>query len=329
MAYIGTKVNDSWAKSFANALQNSTQQSKVEMNVTDPEYVVIFTNYIDPVMLAVIIISGLVLNGTLLTIFVRHREIRTTANIMILNLAICDILNVCINAPIHYVYPHYRNNLPILTCRFFMSARQFLSSISAISLVALSIQRFCATFSFNERKFLSNKCQTGLFIGLVWAISLVASVAPTFIKEYYERVCSNHHETKVMKTAVVTSAIFYCVVYLALIVSFNLLTARRLRLSAQQMLGEHWHKIKSGRNKSASVVTSMAVLYVVSYVPYWIWCVVVFCYELNKHTGVVLCTGYVAKYLLFAHSCLNPVALYISSNTFKSYFRRYLCYSRN
>ena len=322
-------MNESYDKPFTRALQNSTEQSQVELDETDPECFVFFKKYIDPIMYVVIIICGLVLNGTLLAIFARHKEIRTTANIMILNLALCDILNVCINAPVHYVYPYYRKKLHILTCRTLLAARQFFSSISAISLVALSIQRFCATFSFTHRKFFNNKCRTVLLVVLVWAISLVISVLPTFMWEYYERMCSYYRNPNTTKVVVVISAILYCVVYLGFMVGFNLLTARRLRLSAQEMPGEMRNKIKSCRNKSASVVTSMAVLYVMSYVPYWIWSLVVYCYELNRHTGLALFTEYMFKYLLFAHSCFNPVALYISSNTFKRLFRRYLCCSGN
>ena len=321
-------MNDSDVKSLSNASQGTTDKSPAELDGSDPECFVFFKTYIDPAMYVVIIIIGLILNGTLLLIFARHREIRTTANIMILHLAICDVLNICINGPIHYVFPYYGYDIQNrFICGSLVVARQLLSCISALSLVALSIQRFCATFPRIHGIFLNNKCIIGLFVVLVWVLSLGMSLPPIFMEEVFEHFCSSYKNIEAARAMVLLSTISYCVVFLAFIVIFNLLTARRLRRSAQQIPGENLHKVKNSREKSANVMTSLCVLYIVSYVPHWVWCTVVYCYELNRHTGVVLFTEYLFKYLLFAHACFNPVALYISSSVFKKLFRRYMCCS--
>ena len=63
-------------------------------------------------MYVLIISMGCVWNGALLLIFARHREIRTTANTMILNLAVCDLVNLVTVAPVKFLY-HYPHGWPV------------------------------------------------------------------------------------------------------------------------------------------------------------------------------------------------------------------------
>ena len=329
MDIVLRKMEDSKFKWLKNALKNTTDKSTVQLDEPSPECFLIFKTYIDPVIYLIIVITGLALNGTLLLIFARHREIRTTSNVMIFNLAICDFLNICINAPMHYMFPYYHNKLNMFSCRVTYGCRQFFSCISAISLAALSVQRFCATFPRTHGKLANSKCRIGLYVVLVWVSALGISVPPICVSKVYKYLCSNYGSANPAIVMVVLYAIFYCIVFLAFIVIFNLLTARRLRVSAQQIPGENLQNVKCLRKKSANIVTSLAILYVVSHAPYWIWCAVVYSYKINRLNEIVLFTQYVFKYLLFAHACFNPVALYKCSNTFKRLFRRHVCCSEN
>jgi hypothetical protein len=58
----------------------------------EPEEFQLFNYYIDPALYLVVLIVGLIGNGILLFIFVRHREIRTRFNIMIISLVVCDLV---------------------------------------------------------------------------------------------------------------------------------------------------------------------------------------------------------------------------------------------
>jgi hypothetical protein len=58
----------------------------------EPEEFQPFNYYIDPALYLVVLIVGLIGNGILLFMFVRHLEIRTRSNIMIINLVVCDLV---------------------------------------------------------------------------------------------------------------------------------------------------------------------------------------------------------------------------------------------
>ncbi|KAJ9576738.1 hypothetical protein L9F63_025366 [Diploptera punctata] len=293
----------------------------------DPDYFVIYKTYVDPAIYVIIIILGLTFNGTLLIMFLRHKEIRTTGNIMILNLTVCDLLNICINAPLHYSFHYYKNELNnVLLCRIITAVRQFFRCVSASSLLALSVQRYCAT---NPRvQYFNSRCRVASFVLVVWVFPLGVAVPPSVTWDFYRRMCSYYNKNNTTtRLVIILTAVLYCVVFPALVLGFNLLTARRLRHSAHAFPGETGHSIKSRRKRSAGVVTSLAVLYVISYVPYWVWCSFVYNYDVDRHSGVVLFTEYVFKYLLFADACFNPLTLYFTSITFKNMFRRYMCCS--
>ena len=80
----------------------------------------ILMHYIDTNMYTLILVVGLLGNGMLLFIFVRHRKIRTAANLMIIHLAICDIINLSINAPLHFYFKYDNGSCEsLMTCRMF------------------------------------------------------------------------------------------------------------------------------------------------------------------------------------------------------------------
>jgi hypothetical protein len=106
------EVNFLFIKEFANMLNTTTAETFLSneetMNSTKQRTVYrtqgenfpVLVTYINPTVYTLILAVGMILNGVLLLIFKRHRVIRTTANIMILNLNMSDILNLCMSAPV-------------------------------------------------------------------------------------------------------------------------------------------------------------------------------------------------------------------------------------
>ena len=76
-------------------------------NVTTFDYSKRPETYIVPMLFALIFVVGVLGNGTLLLIFVRHRNMRNVPNTYILSLAIGDLLVIVTSVPftaISYVY---------------------------------------------------------------------------------------------------------------------------------------------------------------------------------------------------------------------------------
>jgi hypothetical protein len=103
----------------------------------------ILRHYVDPALYLVIFVVGLLGNGLLLFLFTRHRELRTTAEVMIINLVVCDIFNLSINVPLHFLFHYEGGSLESLTsCRVVLALRQFLRCTGALAVIALITQRF-------------------------------------------------------------------------------------------------------------------------------------------------------------------------------------------
>ena len=127
-------------------------------------------------MYVLIISMGCVWNGALLLMFARHREILTTANTMILNLAVCDLVNLVMVAPVRFLY-HYPHGWPdhVDICRSILAFQQWILCASALSVVALSVQR-SHMVAFHRLTAKHTTAVTTLYVLLIWIISLGISL---------------------------------------------------------------------------------------------------------------------------------------------------------
>ena len=280
----------------------------------------------DLCMYVLLISIGCVWNGTLLVMFARHREIRTTANAMILNLAVCDFVNLVTVAPVRFLY-HYPHGWPdhVDICRSISLFQHWILCVSALSVVALSVQR-SRIVAFNRLTEKHTAVVTTLYVLLIWIISLCISLPFGVVWQIYEYMCGLYEDTHVTKIMIFVDFTLYCLVMPFLMFSFNLATARRLKESLKNLAGGvNSGSRELGRRRSANVVTVLSVLFVVAHLPYFIWCIYVYLSGASRSNGTILALEYTCKHLLFLNSCFNPMALYLTSSTFRRLFRRYLC----
>ncbi|XP_069682437.1 neuropeptide CCHamide-1 receptor-like [Periplaneta americana] len=289
----------------------------------------IFTSHVDPVVYSIYIVVGFLLNGAVIIMFIRSEEIRKPANVMILNLAICDILNIGISGPLQFLCSYEpRYPMMIIGCRTEMAVRQLLRAGAALSLVALSIQRFFITMpSFHRYSSKTSNIYLAVYILAIWLLAMLVSLPTVLVMGVYTYLCSldvqDPYPTKVM---VITNFLFYCALLPLLMFVFSFVTARRLRRSVREFRGTVQNQ---KRNRSANVVIFLSVLFIICFLPYELWCVVVYCITPKFTEDSVGLTLAVSKYFLFANACFNPLALYFCSGTFKTLFRKYyFCCSR-
>ena len=67
------------------------------------QYWQFLTHKVTQVILAIFLVVGITCNWLLLTIFVRHKEMRTIANSMLLNLTAVDCVQLVINVLLDYL----------------------------------------------------------------------------------------------------------------------------------------------------------------------------------------------------------------------------------
>jgi hypothetical protein len=322
--YLET-MNVSIHKDYSNALKKHDLE-------------IIFQYYVYPIVYLVILLLGVVGNGALLLMFVNCKEIRTAPNIMIFNLALADIMNLFANAPLYYVSKYYSQWIFLggYGCRAFVTFRFLNHTIIELSVVALSAQRYCAAVATlrkaSKGRVLSSRSRTVAFVLAVWLIALVFSLPPSVVFDYRHGVCFPLVRSQIIvKVLDIFYFVFFCFVLPITMTVFSVMTARKLRQSVRDIPGELRSRTQeAARYRSAHMVTALAVSYAVSHIPRSIWFFLMSFYHLDRREMKYIYVDEVTNYLIFSNSCLNPLALYIASGTFRRLFRRYLfCVTQN
>jgi len=293
----------------------------------------LFGSYINPVAYGVILLVGLVGNGTVLFIFAQVKDVRTKYNVTIFNLVIGDTLNLLINIPLHYMvhYSFMFGTLTGLWCHIFAMTRFLFFAVSALSVVSLSIQRYVVTVHALWRpRILGNSC---LYVVSVWVLAILVSLPEAFNVSDRNGVCSSY--SKILRKAFsLLNFLLYCVTCPSIMAAFSILTARRLHNSTRDVPSQLCNtNMEQSRKRSARVLRALALAFLISYVPTFTWNFVDYWFqgELFELPDIVsVSIDNVAYHLLFLNVCFNPVALYIVSSTFRKAFIVYMfrCFSK-
>ena len=295
----------------------------------------IFEYYIYPGFYFVILVLGAIGNGALLLMFVKYKDIRTAPNIMVFNLTLMDIMNISVNAPLYYVSKYHSQWLYLdgYGCRVFATFRFLNHSVIEFSIVGLSVQRYCASatmFNPTSQLRLSSRWRTVMVVVVVWLTALVVSLPPSLVYEFPTGVCFPL-ATPHIKALNVFYFVLYTFVLPITLGIFSVVTARKLKKSVRNIPGElRYRSQETSRYRSAKVVTALAISYVISHIPRSIWFFCVSFFHLDRMDTKYIYIDEVTNYLMFANSCLNPLALYVSSGKFRQLFKRHLfCFQRN
>jgi gastrin-releasing peptide receptor/ATP-dependent RNA helicase UAP56/SUB2 len=256
-------------------------------------------------------------NGLLILIFIRHSEMRSDRNIIILNLAVADILSVLCNASLQiiFIYGGTFESVKIYY-RIMDLSLEVSTGVCIYSIVVLSIQRYFAvipTYRCRECG-LSRRFNSTLFVFVLWSVGCVPQII--------------HLTTNMSIQAwAMRNLILYCVVPIVAIATFYLMTSWRLRQSVRKMPGEavRQETARHARVRSSNVLIALIAVFVISYTPIQVFRFI----ELWFYGGGYLFdyVDLIAYSLLSLNSCFNPIALYVASGTFRRYYNKYICYS--
>jgi gastrin-releasing peptide receptor len=308
-------------------IRNKTDRLKYYQDAREElENEMFFGSYVNPAVYGVILLVGLLGNGTVLLTFTLVKEVRTKSSVMIFNLVIGDTLNLLVNIPLYYMvrYSTLLGPLIGLRCHLYAMIRFVFFAVSALSVVSLSIQRYVITTHVLWRpRILGN---VFLYLVTVWFLAILVSLPDAFTVMYVEGKCSSYSQFR-NKIASLLNFLFYCVVCPSVMAAFSVLTARRLRKSIQDVPSQLCNNnMETSRNRSAKVLRALALAFLISYVPIFTWNFV-YCWFGDVYLelpGIVSASiDHVTYHLLFLNVCLNPVALYAVSSTFRKPFVKY------
>lgn len=309
--------------------------------------------YYVPVLFAIIFLVGVVGNGTLVVIFIRHRTMRNVPNTYILSLAIGDLLVIVSCVPftsIIYTVPSWP--FGEFVCKLSETSKDISIGVSVFTLTALSADRFFAIVDPIRKQFSSlggrGATRMTYLIALgIWGLAILFSL-PAAFGAYLKDVGSNEsslvicypfpekYGIKYAKGIVLGRFLIHYTVPLSIIAFFYIMMARHLILSTRNMPGEmqpHQARQIKARKKVAKTVLAFVIIFAVCFFPshmFFLW----FYFSPNAWANYNAFWHHlriVGFCLTFVNSCINPIALYCVSGTFRKHFDRYLfcCWKHN
>ncbi|CAH1407591.1 unnamed protein product [Nezara viridula] len=303
--------------------------------------------YIVPILFAFIFLVGVLGNGTLVLIFIRHKTMRNVPNTYILSLALGDLLVIVTCVPFtSTVYTFSTWPYGLFVCKLSEVAKDISIGVSVFTLTALSADRFFAIVDPMRKLYSSigGKGATGCTIMIAIAIWLLAMfcASPAAIGTYI-RVFKDPNNVTLFETCypfpeewgpfysrsiVMAKFLVYYAIPLTIIGFFYILMAHHLVLSTRNMPGEAQGQARQirARKKVAKTVLAFVVVFAICFLPHHIFMLWFYNYpkaqmSYNNFWHIFRIVGFC---LTFINSCVNPIALYWVSGTFRKYFNKYL-----
>ncbi|KAJ9590721.1 hypothetical protein L9F63_016237 [Diploptera punctata] len=324
------------SSAFSNLACNSTfqydeQETEVNKPTNDFQF---FIKYIEPIVLFMILISGLLCNGFILFVSLFHSNLRIKQNASIIHLIIVDIIALIINLPMSYwVALNQTWELSEVACKIFIFSKSVVVGVSVFSIIVLSIERFVVAQSFRKVKnvCISDKQPTSWFLMMTWISSIILSLPAYYSATVYRRClyCPPGNEDYI-KRVWTFQFIVYCFVPAVVITLLNVMTSRFLKESVDKMPGEQsgYKNIRAkNRNNVANIVLILAFVFIFSFLPNFTLRVLV-AWSIFDIQQVFL-ASFFTFCLFFSNAIFNPISLCIMSSKYKFYVMKYLSFLKS
>ncbi|XP_042891667.1 neuropeptide CCHamide-1 receptor-like [Penaeus japonicus] len=313
-----------------------------ETNVTD-SYVPYYQRpetYIVPILFAIIFIVGVIGNGCLIVIFVKNKTLRNVPNTYIISLALGDLLVLFFSVPfVSTIYTIESWPYGTFECKFSELVRDVSVGVTVFTLTALSADRYLAIVSTVRRAAGGAGRRTVRFAVAIWFLAvLLATPAGVFSHVQVFQVSEgkaisvcypfpDYLPEWYPQTNIIVKALLYYLLPLVVIATFYLLMARHL-LASDDVPGESrvFHGQRRTRRKVAQIVLCFVLIFAVCFLPSHVFLLWFYLDPLAsvKFNGFWHALRIIGFCLSFMNSCINPIALYCISGTFRKYYNRYL-----
>jgi len=316
------------AQLLAKLLEEETQfLVYCQTELRDVQHKQFVQDTVVPVIGAIVFVVGITGNGLLLTIFVRHKETRTLANSMLINLTGVDFLSLFVNVLLDYLLSMQPWPLGWFGCKLFHFFYYLFIAVSTYSVAMISFQRFAAVWKLPSLAWYHQSQKTMyVLVATVWCIGCILSAPHAVIAE----VNSNSGDCytvsfKYMVPAYTGNLIVFCVVPVLITAVFSGLTAYRIRRSAREIPGEATGQehLQHRRMVSANVLFALTILFVGSNVPFFLFLFLVFVADVRMTRWTTALVNGLTYCLRFVNCCLNPIVLFVMIKRYRGYIKSY------
>lgn len=330
-------IIDGISSPLSNTSNATLSSEKYIPHTERPEY------YIVPIVFTLIFVIGVLGNGALIFFFVRYPQMRNPPNTYILSLALGDLLVIIFGVPFVSVIYTTRDWLfGEIICSLQMTVSDLSVSVTVITLTALSAERYLAIVDPVNRR-ASTRQSALVSIIIIWFISILFALPTALFSGIRNFPTSDGGEVAVCfpfpewlgetypKIVVLFKMLLLYAIPLIIIAIFYCLMARHLFSTTVALPGEAFHQRHrviqmAARRKVAKMVLAFVFIFAICFLPnhvFLMW----FYYnpnaiaDFNNFWNALRIIGFC---LSFINSCINPVALYCISGTFRKYFNYHL-----
>lgn len=291
-----------------------------------------------PIIFGLILIFGIIGNGSVVWIVLRSKQMRTIPNIYIVSLALGDLLLILIAVPFSvfiYMFDEWYFGVTLCKVNFFMET--FSLGISVFTLTLLSIDRYLAiSYPMQKRSGASVK-KTVCRASSVWVMSSCLAIPDVLSSGVIQSPCLTYcgpYQVNwgqwYVKFHVTYRFVLYFAIPILIIGVCYCLMAKALLCNDSGVLVEvttNRHNVSrahASRTQVAKLVLSFVVVFAVCWLPRHVFLLVTHygLFDFNQFWYVFKIVGFC---LAFTNSCVNPLALYLQSEQFWKYFCAYFC----
>ncbi|GFN84661.1 neuromedin-b receptor [Plakobranchus ocellatus] len=299
-------------------------------------------SYIVPVLFFIILIVGLVGNGTLIISVLANKVMRNVPNILIVSLSLGDFLLILVSVPMTatiYTFKNWPYGKAACKANEFMQTLSL--GVSVFTLCALSADRYVAIVNPMAKMTGRTQRTTVATAVIIWIISALLAVPDAVFSTTFTVSAPKLGVRNVYcspfppdyypypKPYYLTRLIVYLILPVFIIGFFYVMMARMLirsnelvPIESKSAHGNHQRQMDA-RKKVARVVLSFVVIFVLCWLPrhiYLMW----FYFNDDPFNDFWLAFKITGFCLTFINSCVNPFALYFLSSHFRKYYNRYL-----
>ncbi|XP_033741715.1 neuropeptide CCHamide-1 receptor-like [Pecten maximus] len=306
----------------------------------DYDLIVPVPQIVVPILFVILMLTGVVGNGTLIFTVLRNKSMRNVPNILIVNLSAGDLLLLVMSAPFSAtVFTLESYPFGELICKMNEYLQTLSAGVSVLTLTALSGDRYVAIVYPMSKHKGKPTLKTSIAVAFIWIISAIFAIpdAISFNIQihagvYYCQPFPVRWQEWYGNTHCLFRFLTLFLIPLIIIGTFYFLMARILVKSSRQMpceatkgpgQSQQQQRQIEARMKVARVVLSFVLLFVVCWLPrhiYLIW----FYWGTSDFSEFWVWFKLLGFCLTYVYSCVNPYALYFLSSQFRKYYNRYL-----
>ncbi|XP_021933818.1 carboxypeptidase N subunit 2-like isoform X2 [Zootermopsis nevadensis] len=288
-----------------------------------------FHSFVEPVVYAIILLSGATGTGALLLIFTTYERILKIPNACIFSIAVGDFIMIMVFLPMSFVNAFtevWKFGLPL--CKIFIFSRDLTVGVTVFSVMLFAHHTYTWTvLSCRLRNCgFGSSSKAGVFnvFGILFVAAALAF--PAFLWASNDSgKCSyapNNDGVNFIPYVTLIQLFIYSIMPLCFIVLIYTVTERYIVFKSPKLAGKLDEKKMCIRKELSKVAVILSIVLFVSYAPNIIMRVLIGFSIVNQNLDITKVFVFLTDCLFYSNTWLNPLALYCTCSTYKSNFKR-------